>query len=321
MRHLSVVPALHHARALERRSRVAAAADNDPRAHGCADSRCDQRPETGAAFGGRRAPVLRHRGQGGQLPGRGHRGPVDRRARVDARRRVVAARGMADARGPAAGTDPRGAAVSGEVAAGARVAAAGASQRRAGHGGAGGRGIRGQRDAASVSPPRRAPLRPRDLLALTVCREAGPSALAVRAIGEHLPRTAWRVVTWRNGTNRPWKAQFAARRVTPAQRWPHRRRAPAVWLLCEGISAPPRVPVLLRGAARHRVAARPGAAGASTVGHRAAYQELKDELGLDHFEGRSFVGWHRHDRLAYRGCNTNVDAPARDCRPCRSLAR
>jgi hypothetical protein len=24
------------------------------------------------------------------------------------------------------------------------------------------------------------------------------------------------------------------------------------------------------------------------------YGELKDELGLDHFEGRSFVGWHRH---------------------------
>src|SRR5688572_3814915 len=30
---------------------------------------------------------------------------------------------------------------------------------------------------------------------LTVFREAGPSALAVRAIGEQLPRTAWRVVT------------------------------------------------------------------------------------------------------------------------------
>ena len=24
------------------------------------------------------------------------------------------------------------------------------------------------------------------------------------------------------------------------------------------------------------------------------YAELKDELGLDHFEGRSFHGWHRH---------------------------
>jgi len=27
------------------------------------------------------------------------------------------------------------------------------------------------------------------------------------------------------------------------------------------------------------------------------YQELKDELGLDHFEGRSFHGWHRHVAL------------------------
>jgi hypothetical protein len=25
-----------------------------------------------------------------------------------------------------------------------------------------------------------------------------------------------------------------------------------------------------------------------------AYEELKEELGLDHFEGRSFTGWHHH---------------------------
>ncbi|HEX5655674.1 MAG TPA: IS701 family transposase, partial [Polyangiales bacterium] len=25
-----------------------------------------------------------------------------------------------------------------------------------------------------------------------------------------------------------------------------------------------------------------------------AYQDLKGELGLDHFEGRSFPGWHHH---------------------------
>jgi SRSO17 transposase len=24
------------------------------------------------------------------------------------------------------------------------------------------------------------------------------------------------------------------------------------------------------------------------------YQQLKDELGLDHFESRSWIGWHRH---------------------------
>jgi len=28
------------------------------------------------------------------------------------------------------------------------------------------------------------------------------------------------------------------------------------------------------------------------------YRELKTGLGIDHFEGRSFVGWHRHVTLA-----------------------
>lgn len=27
------------------------------------------------------------------------------------------------------------------------------------------------------------------------------------------------------------------------------------------------------------------------------YRELKDGLGLDHFEGRTFTGWHRHVTL------------------------
>jgi SRSO17 transposase len=130
---------------------------------------------------------------------------------------------------------------------------------------------------------------------LTVFREGDPNALAVRAIAEQLPRRAWRVVTWRNGTNRPWKAHFAALRVTPAQRWPHRRRAPEVWLLCErDLGATPRI--------KHYFVALPATASRHALvqlaHHRWAieqqYQELKDELGLDHFEGRSFVGWHRH---------------------------
>jgi hypothetical protein len=44
---------------------------------------------------------------------------------------------------------------------------------------------------------------------------------------------AWRRVEWRNGTNLPWAADFAALRVTPATDWRHRRPAPEVWLLCE----------------------------------------------------------------------------------------
>ena len=31
-----------------------------------------------------------------------------------------------------------------------------------------------------------------------------------------------------------------------------------------------------------------------TVTIERSYQDLKDELGLDHYEGRSFIGWHHH---------------------------
>jgi SRSO17 transposase len=130
---------------------------------------------------------------------------------------------------------------------------------------------------------------------LTVFRDGSGGAESVRAIAEQLPRRAWRVVTWRNGRNRPWKAQFAAVRAAPAQRWPHRRRAPPVWVLFErDLGATPRIKtylVALPATTSLRALVR-------LAHHRWAieqqYQELKDELGLDHFEGRSFPGWHRH---------------------------
>ena len=31
------------------------------------------------------------------------------------------------------------------------------------------------------------------------------------------------------------------------------------------------------------------------------YQQLKEELGLDHYEGRSWSGWHHHVTLIYAG--------------------
>jgi SRSO17 transposase len=118
---------------------------------------------------------------------------------------------------------------------------------------------------------------------------------AVRTIAARLPARAWRRVSWRNGANRPWAAHFAALRVTPAHDWRSRRLAPEVWLLFErDLGATPRVKaylVALPGTTSLRALVR-------LAHHRWAieqqYMELKDELGLDHFEGRSFVGWHRH---------------------------
>jgi SRSO17 transposase len=118
---------------------------------------------------------------------------------------------------------------------------------------------------------------------------------AVRTIAAALPARAWRRITWRNGVNRPWVASFAALRVTPAHDWRARRLAPEVWLLFErDLGTTPRIKAYF-------VALPPSASLRALVRlahHRWAieqqYQELKDELGLDHFEGRSFAGWHRH---------------------------
>jgi SRSO17 transposase len=134
--------------------------------------------------------------------------------------------------------------------------------------------------------------RPRSQL---VMGERTTAALTVRALAIGLPPRTWRRVTWRNGTNRPWAARFAAMRVTPANEWRNRRLAPEVWLLCEqDLGLTPRIKyffVNLPATASLQQLVR--------LAHQRwaieqQYQELKTELGLDHFEGRSFPGWHHH---------------------------
>jgi hypothetical protein len=97
----------------------------------------------------------------------------------------------------------------------------------------------------------------------------------------------------RNGTNRPWAARFAAVRVPPAHDWRDRRLAPEVWLLCEqDLGATPRI--------KYFFVNLPATASVTHLVRLAhqrwaieqQYQELKTELGFDHFEGRSYPGWH-----------------------------
>ena len=145
---------------------------------------------------------------------------------------------------------------------------------------------------AVAVPPRR---RPTAAAPTRLQVTDGSRPEAVRSIAAQLPGRAWRRVTWRNGTHRPWAAHFSALRVMPAQDWRRRRLAPDVWLLLErDLGTTPRVKAYL-------VALPPTASLRALVRlahHRWAieqqYQELKDELGLDHFEGRSFPGWNRH---------------------------
>jgi SRSO17 transposase len=119
--------------------------------------------------------------------------------------------------------------------------------------------------------------------------------VSVRTLSDALPPRMWRRVQWRNGTNSPWEADFAALRVTPATDWRHRRLAPEVWLLCERGLGP-------NGRRRHYLVSLPGSASVKQLvrlaHHRWAieqhYQDFKTELGLDHFEGRTYPGWAHH---------------------------
>ena len=149
------------------------------------------------------------------------------------------------------------------------------------------------RGTPAVAVPPRKPGRTATPTRLQLIDDTRPEA--VRTIAATLPSRAWRRVSWRNGANRPWMAHFAALRVTPAHDWRGRRLAPEVWLLFErDLGTTPRIKAYL--------VALPATASLHALvrlaHHRWAieqqYMELKDELGLDHFEGRSFVGWHRH---------------------------
>lgn len=124
---------------------------------------------------------------------------------------------------------------------------------------------------------------------------ADTQAVEARAWAAAQRARHWRCVSWRNGTNSPWRAHFCAIRVTPAHDWRERRLAPEVWLLCERDLGPePRT--------KHYLVNLPPTASLRQLVQLAhqrwaieqQYQELKDELGLDHFEGRSLPGWEKH---------------------------
>jgi SRSO17 transposase len=127
-----------------------------------------------------------------------------------------------------------------------------------------------------------------------------PNVLSVAA-EDMLGEAKWRMLSWRKGTKGPSRARFAAVRVRVADGPPQRigdkgmQHMPGeeVWLVGERRGS---------GEQKYYLANLPAEAGlktlAATIKARwiceQAHQQLKEELGLDHFEGRSWRGLHRH---------------------------
>ena len=134
-------------------------------------------------------------------------------------------------------------------------------------------------------------------------REDLPPARSLAVLARQWPQKAWRRVTWRIGTKGAQRSRFAMLGVWAAHRWQaqeHPRRI-REWLLVEwpeGTDAPSDYWMVWRAQrddAPALLRAVRCAKGRWPI--ELDYRELKDELGLDHFEGRSWPGWHHHVTL------------------------
>lgn len=115
------------------------------------------------------------------------------------------------------------------------------------------------------------------------------------ALSELATRLRLRRVTWREGTKGPLSARFAWLRVWPGQGWATGDCADAapVWLLIEEQADGKRKFAFsnLPAGTSCKQAVR---LWKSRWPVEQGYQQLKEELGLDHFEGRSWRGFHHH---------------------------
>jgi SRSO17 transposase len=125
-----------------------------------------------------------------------------------------------------------------------------------------------------------------------------PKRVSVEALARSLPKNAWRTITWRDGSNAKLRSRFACVRVRAAPirgearfaeetlliEWPKDEAAPTkFWLATVDHDMPFRDLVDL-AKLRWRI--------------ERDYEELKQEIGLGHYEGRTWRGFHHHATMS-----------------------
>jgi SRSO17 transposase len=130
-------------------------------------------------------------------------------------------------------------------------------------------------------------------------RNANHQPISVKQLALSLPSSAWKEIGWRQGSAGTLRSRFAAVRVRPAHRdykrtepypeewllmeWPKKESEPTkYWLSTLSEKTPLKSLVKI---AKHRWIIERD------------YEELKQELGLGHYEGRSWRGFHHHATL------------------------
>jgi SRSO17 transposase len=130
-------------------------------------------------------------------------------------------------------------------------------------------------------------------------RSTDHQPVSVKQLAMNLPTTAFREVAWREGTDRKLQSRFAAVRIRAAHRdYEKAEPHPEEWLLIEWpredkeptkywvstLAPTTKLKALIKMAKHRWIIERD-------------YEELKQELGLGHFEGRNWRGFHHHATL------------------------
>lgn len=187
----------------------------------------------------------------------------------------------------------------------------------------------GIRPATTVWAPGTAPLPPkawsgRGIRPTRLRREVGNEPASVKALALSLPSEAYSSVTWREGSNTKLSSRFAAVLVRPAHRdylgtemraeewllieWPAGDLEPLKYFLSTAPDDATLEQIVFVTKMRWRI--------------ERDYQELKQEFGLGHYEGRGWRGFHHHatlciaaygfltmQRLKHPGVKKNISEP------------
>lgn len=159
--------------------------------------------------------------------------------------------------------------------------------------------------AVSVWPPGVTPLPPKPYRGrgrppVQPRRHAKRQPLSVKALAHALSSDSYRTVAWREGTNERLSSRFAAVRVRHAGGNVGRARLwPEQWLLIEW-------PADQTEPEKYYLSTLPDTASLDELVNAAHmrwrierdYQDLKQEFGLDHYEGRGWRGFHHHASLS-----------------------
>src|SRR3954471_15093965 len=122
--------------------------------------------------------------------------------------------------------------------------------------------------------------------------EGSPRPISLKELAARTPR---REVTWRQGTKGPMAGRFAWLRVWPGQGWSTGQCAGAgpIWLLIEE-QADGKLKYAFSNLPADTSRIRAVRLWRSRWPVELGYQQMKEELGLDHHEGRSWRGFHHH---------------------------